>query len=693
MTEHADRATNRLAAETSAYLRQHMRNPVDWFPWGPEALARARAEDRPLLVSIGYSACHWCHVMERESFEDEATAALMNELFVPVKVDREERPDVDQIYMDTVVRLHGHGGWPLTVFCAPDGRPFYGGTYFPPEARHGLPAFRDVLRAAARAYREQRGQVDDTARRILEALRARPVGVAQALPDGGSLAAAARELLERADRVHGGLGGAPKFPTPTNLELLLAAQDVLPADVAADAQGFLAHTCREMSRRGLYDQLGGGFHRYCVDGHWGVPHFEKMLYDQGQLLRVYAETWRRGGATDDELAWPIRETAGYLAREMRAPDGGFFASQDADSEGEEGRFYVWTPEEVRGVLGPAHADAFCAAYAVTPEGNFEHGATVLWDVARKPRAWLAAERELLYGARARRVWPGTDRKRVASWNGLAISGLALAGSLLGDEALVAEAAAAGEFVLAKLRDGEGRLLRVYAEGRAKQRAFLDDLAAVLAAALDLHRAGAGDRWLEAALAFADEIVAHFFDASENDLFLTPADGEALVHRPRSDHDGATPHSTGFAVLGLLRAASLSGRADLQRVAERVIRSHAFPLERAALAYPTLLRAAVAAARGLSVAVVVGDPRDPATRALARAARLALGPDDAVVAVAPGGKPAGLDPSWLEGRAAAGGRPTVWVCRGTECSLPVTDPAALASAEALLARSAQPAELR
>jgi hypothetical protein len=672
MSHDRQRPANRLAAETSAYLRQHMHNPVDWHPWGAEALARARAESKPLLVSIGYSACHWCHVMERESFEDEATAALMNQLFVNVKVDREERPDVDQIYMDTVVRLHGHGGWPLTVFCTPDGRPFHGGTYFPPEARHGLPAFRDVLRAVAQVFREQPQQVEDVAGRILAALGARTTGVAQGLPGPEALAGAARELLERADREHGGFGDGPKFPTPTNLELVLAAQDVLPEEEAADALGFLAFSCREMARRGLYDHLAGGFHRYCVDGHWGVPHFEKMLYDQGQLLRVYAEVWRRTGAEDEDLLWPIRETADWLRREMRAEDGGFYASQDADSEGEEGKFYVWTPAEVRAVLGSQRAEAFCTAYGVTAGGNFEHDRTVLWDVARGPRAVLAAEREELRIARAKRVAPGTDRKRVASWNGLAISGLAHAGALLRDEAMLSEAAAAADFVLEKLRDAEGRLLRVYAEGRARVRAFLDDEAALLAALLDLHRAGAGERFLPEALRIADEIAAWFFDPDEGDLFLAPSDGERLAHRPRSDHDGATPHSTGLAVLGLLRAAELAGRPDLRLVAERVIRGHAFALERAPLAYPTLLRAAVCAERGLTLAAVVGDPADAATLALAHGARLVLAPEDAVVVAAPGSAPPGLDPAWLAGRTLAAGRPAAYLCRGTTCSLPITD---------------------
>jgi uncharacterized protein len=677
MTSASDRPANRLAEETSAYLRQHMHNPVDWHPWGEQAFAEARRESKPLLVSIGYSACHWCHVMERESFEDPETAELINRLFVPVKVDREERPDVDQIYMDTVVRLTGHGGWPLTVFCTPDGRPFYGGTYYPPEPRHGLPSFRQVLTGVARAFQEQPDQVDETARRILEALDLRPRGVASGLPGQTLLAEAARALLSRADREHGGFGGAPKFPTPTQLDLLLAAEPLLAAEEARDLRAFLSSTCAEMARRGLYDQLGGGFHRYCVDAHWGIPHFEKMLYDQGQLLRVYAELFRRTGARDPDLVWPIRETAGWLAREMTGPEGGFYASQDADSEGVEGLFYTWTPEEVEAVLGPERAGAFCRAYAVTGPGNFE-GRSVLWDLARRPREEFREERAALLAARARRVPPATDTKRLASWNGLAISGLAHAASVLADAGLLAQAVAAADFVLDRLVADDGRLRRVFAEGAAKIPAFLDDVAAVASACLDLYRAGAGDRFLEAGIGFAEEIDARFFDAEAADLFLAPSDGERLVHRPRSDHDGATPHSAGLATLALLRAAALCGREELARTASAVLRTHAFALERTPLAYPTLLRAAAWAERGLSLAVVVGEPGHPGTEALAARARRVLAPEETVVVCAAGAPaPAGLDPSWIRGRDAREGRPTAYVCRGTTCSLPVTDPAALA----------------
>jgi hypothetical protein len=655
-----------------------MHNPVDWFPWSAEALEQARRSDKPLLVSIGYSACHWCHVMEHESFEDAETAALMNEHFVSIKVDREERPDLDQIYMDTVTRLTGHGGWPLTVFCTPDGTPFHGGTYYPPEPRHGLPSFRQLLLGVAQAYRERRDDVKQSAQQILAALAERPRGAVRGAPGAHTATQAALRLLQGADSEHGGFGSAPKFPTPCNLELLLAAQDGLPERKAREALEHVVFSCREMARGGVYDQLGGGFHRYSIDERWAVPHFEKMLYDQGQLLRVYGEAWRRSGAADDDLLWPVRETADWLRREMRADDGGWFASLDADSEGEEGVFYVFTPAQVEAALGAEAGESFCRAYGVSARGNFEHATSVLADVAREPRARHAEARATLLGVRARRVPPATDRKRVAAWNALAISGLARAGSMIDDDTMLADAVAAAHFVDARMRDGAGRLARVWNDGRASVPAFLDDLACWLEATLDLHRAGAGERWLDVALAAADDIAARFFDAAEGDLFLTPCDGEPLVHRPRSDHDGATPHSTGLAVLGLLRSADLAGRSDLLAIAERVIETHAFALERAPHAFPTLARAVLAAARGLCVAVIVGAPEDPATRALARRARRVLGPTDAVVVVAPGAAtPAGLAASWLAGREPQDGRPTAWICRGVTCSLPVVEPDQLA----------------
>ena len=677
MTDPSDSSpSNRLSGETSAYLRQHMHNPVDWFPWGAEALASAQRDDKPLLVSIGYSACHWCHVMERESFEDPETAALMNRLFVNIKVDREERPDVDQIYMDTVTGLTGHGGWPLTVFCTPDGRPFYGGTYFPPEPRHGLPSFRQLLSSVEQAYRERRGEIEESAAKIVAALGRRPSGIASEPPGAASASQAAARLLQNADTEHGGFGGAPKFPTPTYLALLLAALDVLPEHKAREALEHVVFSCRQMARSGVYDQLGGGFHRYSVDERWAVPHFEKMLYDQGQLLSVYVEAWRRSGAKDDDLVWPVRETVEFLRREMRAPEGGFYASLDADSEGSEGTFYVWTPQQVAASLDASRADSFCEAYGIDATGNFEGGTSVLRDRAAAPRARFADEREALRVVRSSRPAPGTDRKRVASWNGLAISGLARAGSLLPDPGMLRDAADAADFVLREMIDDQGRLLRVMNEGRAHVQAFLDDLSAMLEACLDLHRAGAGSRYLTAALRFADDIAERFYDESEGDLFLTPRDAEPLAHRPRSDRDGATPDSAGLATLGLVRAATISGRDDLRAIVERLLRTHAFAMERAPEAHPTLARAALAAERGLSVAVIVGAESDPATRALAARARRVLAPEDAVLEAAPGAVSPDVDASWFADRGAAGGRPTAYICRGTTCSLPVTDPEAL-----------------
>ncbi len=670
-------ATNRLAGESSAYLRQHMRNPVAWYPWGPEALERARREDKPLLISIGYSACHWCHVMERESFEDPATAELMNQYFVNIKVDREERPDLDQIYMDAALCFTGHGGWPLTLFCTPDGRPFSGGTYFPPQPRNGLPSFRQMLEAVAQAYKTQRKAVQEISERVLQALRRSDAGSTADIPGVDTLRNAAYKLLQAADSEHGGFGRAPKFPTPPNLEVLLLAGACLPETKAREARSHVVKTCREMTRRGLFDQLGGGFHRYSVDQHWGVPHFEKMLYDQAQLLRVYSEAWRRTGARDEDLLWPVRETAAYLLREMCGEEGGFYASQDADSEGEEGRFYVWTPEEIEAALGAECGRAFCTAYGVHDGGNFEAGRSVLWDVARRPRHEFATERQQLLAARGRRVPPATDRKRIAAWNGLAISGLALAGSLLPDNEILSAAVRAAEFVCAHLLRDDGQLFRIWDGEQAKTPAFLDDYAALLAAFLDLERAGAGTAYGRTALLLGQQIQTRFFDPERRDLFLTPSDAEALVHRPRSDHDGATPHAAGLAVLGLLRLAERSGQSELHTCAKAVLQSHAIVLERQPSALPTLARAAYFSECGLATAVIIGPRAAAETKALAAAARRALAPEAAVFIAEPGDFPQDIDPTWFAKRGLIDGRPALYLCRGATCAPPITQPDELA----------------
>jgi len=661
---------NRLANETSAYLRQHAHNPVDWYPWGDEAWGRARAEDKPVLVSIGYSSCHWCHVMERESFEDPNVGRLMNEHVIAIKVDREERPDVDQIYMEAVQRMTGSGGWPLNMFCMPDGRPFMGGTYFPPRRMHNRPSFAEVVLAVSRLWTTQRDDVQKAAQEVLASLNARP-DVTSPDPLGReSLSVLVRQLMARADRRHGGFGAAPKFPTATNLEAVLAATQLGVA--RGDALEHLVFSLEKMARGGIFDQLGGGFHRYSTDERWLVPHFEKMLYDNGQLLRVYAEAYRQ--TANENLRWPVEETVVWLEREMRDPAGGFFASQDADSEGEEGRFFVWSPDEIAAVLGPELGRELADAYGVEAGGNFEHtGKSVLAHGLAGERSRYADARSQLMAARIERAAPATDRKNVLSWIGYAISGLALAGSTFDRPDWLAGAARAAEFALTRMSDGGRALRRVYEDGQAKIPAFLDDHAALILALLDLQRADGDARWVEAALVIADELRARFYDPKSRELFFTSASDATLVLRPTSDGDGATPAGAGLAVLALLRLVELTGRADLRDVAEAVLEREGPVASRAPLYLPTLTRAAALHETGLGIALVLGTPGDPGTEALAARARQVLGPEDAVVIVPPGAPPAWLSAELLEGRSQRGGVPTAYLCRGQVCGLPATKP--------------------
>ncbi len=589
---------NALAEETSPYLRQHAENPVDWLPWGPVALARAREENKPLLVSIGYSACHWCHVMERESFEDERTAALMNEGFVCVKVDREERPDVDALYMEAVQAMTGHGGWPLNVFLTPEQLPFYGGTYFPPEHRHGMPAWTQVLQAIGEAWSENHEEI----RAGGEQLRERLSGGVQLKPSGEPLR---EEALDRAvtglaaayDARHGGFGGAPKFPQASTIELLLLRGDEHAGSAASqhgddeagehagsesagrcDATEMALHTLRAMASGGIHDQLGGGFARYSVDATWTVPHFEKMLYDNALLARAYLHGWQ--ASQDERLLEVCLDTLDWALLEMRGPEGGFYSALDADSEGIEGRFYVWTLRELRDALGE-DADAAIAWLGATEDGNFsdphnpEPGLNVLQAHGPQPSS---AQRERirarLLEVRARRARPGLDDKRLTSWNALMIAALADAAAALDGEngrRYLDAAVACAEFLQRDMRDDRGRLLRTYNDGRAKIEAYLEDHAFLLEASIALFEATCEERWFDQAIALADETIARFADPERGGFFSTASDGEQLIVRRKDLEDSPIPAGASSAAMGLLRLAQLTGEETYERHAVSVLR--------------------------------------------------------------------------------------------------------------------------
>jgi len=678
-----DRPTNRLAGATSPYLLQHAHNPVDWYPWGDEALERARREDKPILVSIGYAACHWCHVMERESFEDRETADLMNEHFVSIKVDREERPDVDAIYMDAVQAMTGHGGWPLTAFLTPDGKPFYAGTYFPNEDRHGLPAFRKILTAIAEAWITRRDEAERQAQRVVDA-----IGRVSNLRSSGEpldeelLTRAFRALQAGFDPTWGGFGGAPKFPQPMTLELVLRAH----LRGTAGALEMLTTTLDRMAAGGIHDQVGGGFHRYSTDDRWHVPHFEKMLYDNAQLARLYVRAWQVTGL--ERYRAVAARTCDYLLRELRQPAGGFSSSQDADSEGVEGRFFVWSWDELVGAVGEPVAVAFGAM----PSGNWE-GTNVLWtphplagvadeydvEPAELDRA-VEAARATLFRIREGRIRPATDDKVLAAWNGLAISALAEAGRALGEPAYVEAAVGAAGFVLSELRDPSGRLLRSWRDGTAGGKAYADDHALMADACLTLFETTFDLRWFDEARALVDELFRLFHDEERGGFFQTGADADALVVRPKELSDNALPSGSSAAADVLLRMAHLTGEPAYERAGLSALRLVRELMEQAPAGFGHALSALDLAIGPVREVAIVGRPEDPATRALVDEVLVTRFLPNHVLAVAdPHDDAAARSVPLLEGRVAVDGKPTAYVCERFTCRLPVTEPAALAGA--------------
>jgi uncharacterized protein len=671
--------TNALAGETSPYLLQHARNPVQWYPWGKEAFRRAREEDKPILLSIGYSACHWCHVMERESFENREIAHLMNQNFINIKVDREERPDLDSIYMTFVQMTTGRGGWPMTVFLTPDQRPFYGGTYFPPEDRFGVPAFPRVLESVARAYRENKQSICQDAERITRELEK-----ADSFPSSDSaltaqiLDDAAAGLTTNYDSENGGFGGAPKFPSSMTLSFLLRSY------LRTGQARFLEiaqHTLAAMALGGIYDQLGSGFHRYSVDARWQVPHFEKMLYDNALLSQVYLEAYL---LTQKRFYGRIvQETLDYVVREMTSPDGGFYSSQDADSENQEGRFFVWTPKEIEEVLGMSDAERVCRYYGVKPEGQVE-GKSVL-SVSQGMGAEIPwGERKLLFEARNQRVKPARDEKILTSWNALMLKSFAEAANGLDREDYRQTALRNGEFILNNLLR-EGELMRSFRNGTAKYKAYLEDYACLIDALLSLYEATFDARWISTAESLASMMVEKFWDKSAACFYFTSSDHEALIHRPRELYDNVIPSGNSAATFALLRLHRLSANSDWSSYAIDTFKKMAHLMSRHPSAFCHMLSALDYYLSPLKEIAVAGEPHDKKTWELLKQIFHRYLPNKVVVC--------GTDDrlALLKERPQLSGQPTVYVCVNSVCLPPVTEPENLAPLLEFRTQTAGPIE--
>ena len=669
---------NRLAKETSPYLLQHKDNPVDWYPWGDEAFERARNEDRPVFLSIGYSACHWCHVMERESFENDEIAALMNERFVNIKVDREERPDVDSIYMSAVQAMTGSGGWPMSIFMTPDGKPYFTGTYFPPDDRGGMTAFPRVLAAAADAYRDRKEEVLATTSKIVEQLEGQTVAHSSTEPlTRETKAQAFSALRSMFDSEHGGFGGAPKFPQAMALDFLLRYWHETKDQ---QALSMVEVTLTKMALGGIYDQVGGGFARYATDDIWLVPHFEKMLYDNALLVPVYTHAWQVTGKALYRRV--VEETLRYAEREMLQPSGGFSSAQDADSEGVEGKFFVWEASDVDGLLGEELGRIARAYYGLTDHGNFEGRnilsipepeEEVLADLgisADELAASVATIREKLFAEREKRIKPGLDDKILTAWNALMLKAFAEAGAAFDEPAYVDIARRNAEFLLESLvRDG--RLLRTWKAGSAKLNGYLEDYGYLIDALLSLYEATFEQRWLADAESLAKSMIDLFYEADEGVFYDTGSDHERLLFRPREVSDNATPSGGSSAAMALFRLAVFTGDADYQRAALSSLRSVHDMLTRAPTGFANWLSALDFYLSTPKEIVIMGPPDNPATQALLRVARGRYLPNRALAGAA--SPVAGAASPLLEGRELVDDKPTAYVCESYACQLPVSTP--------------------
>ncbi len=671
--------TNNLINETSPYLLQHAHNPVDWHPWGDAALSKARAENKPILLSIGYSACHWCHVMEHESFENEDIARLMNENFVNIKVDREERPDLDQIYMNAVQMMTGQGGWPMTMFLTPEGVPFYGGTYFPPADRYNMPGFPRILASVAEAFRSQPDQVASTATAMLGELRR--VGLAEQsreLLTNDILDSAFRRISANYDRTNGGFGGAPKFPPAMNLEFFLHSHHRTSSNEALE---MVEHTARKMSEGGMYDQLGGGFHRYSVDAKWLVPHFEKMLYDNALLSRMYLHLYQ---VTKNPASRRIaEETLDYVVREMTDTGGGFYSSQDADSEGEEGKFFVWSLREILEVLGDGDGDLFCQYFNVSEGGNFEgqnilHISSSIEDAAARNKvsvdelqAIVDRGREKLFAVREQRIKPGRDEKVLTAWNGLMLASFAEASAILerSDYRKIAEANA--RFLLFHLQK-DGLLLRTHKDGEAKLNAYLEDYACLIEGLICLYEATGELSWIESAVTLADKMIEQFWDESEGGFFFTGKSHEKLIIRSKEFMDNATPSGNSIAALSLLRLSLLIANDDYRRRATAVLRLMADQIRRYPSAFGFALSALDFYLDSPLEVVLVGAP-DPRFDELLRTVWRTYLPNRVIATCRKDHEQAAAIVPLFTGRDTLANEPTAFVCRANTCQRPVNTP--------------------